>query len=1161
MAEQQRLSKTNNDDVWKHHQIVVIGSGYGGAVAACRLASADQQVTVLERGREWHPGQFPAGDLAALRQFQVSGFDDLGERLTDHRGLYWLHGSRDMNVFSGCGLGGGSLINASVAMEPDARVFDLPGWPEALRGKSMERDEGYLRARDMLQPNPYPTAGAPAPPDGYPALPKIAALERAGGAGASVPLTEVTVRFEGGPNAAGVDQEPCTCCGDCCSGCNVGAKNTLLVNYLSVAAAHDTTSIFTEIDVDTIGKRDGVWTIDARDLTQDPHGKGDTRQLTADVVILAAGTMGSTAILLRSQEASPALQFSTVLGSRFTGNGDTLGFAIDADVVVDGVGELPDGKNADRPAGPCISAFIDQRKEDVPLDQGIVIEDAVVPGLLGGTVARVLATETVYTLWQRILHRKRGRERLLRDALSLGVRARMEKTQAYLVMGHDGGDGRITLDGDGQPTVTWPGARSSAYNALVTARLQTAAANVGGTYLPNPLWSRILHHELITVHPLGGCVMGNDVTSGVVDHEGKVFDRDTEGTGFHDGLYVLDGSIVPTSIGTNPFLTITALAERAVARMIVARGWGSGVVAPAPPPAPPAGPPSFPRTSPSLTLSETFTGTWSETTNPGLVPAGFVQAANDPAAKPFEYHLEITGADVRAVIARPDTTAMRIDGVVHAPDLSPDPLQVSEGELHLLARVPGVQADRHMTYEFPMTATNGDVFWLSGFKLLEPGTVTEVWPGTTTLYITIRRTSATGPIVGIGVLRSTVEDFVELLRSLKVGGAIGHIERLELLAKFGEMFGGRLFHEYGHVVHRSTKMDPHAPPRVRRRLDLPLPEVHPYRSQDGVDLRLTRYNGGDKAVLVLSHGMGANPVTFTLDTIKPNLVEVLYKSGYDVWLQEWRGSTQLPCAETLSFTGDEVASFDHPAAERAVQAITGVTDLHWITHCVGTMTFLMSMMAGKVHPKSLVCSSAGAHPLASLPIRIKTRVHLAEVLRDLRISRLTTDSYKDEGWFQRVFDKLVRLNWVPEDERCTQAVCHRLEFIYGVATHHAAIDEVTHSALHELFGVVNTEMLGHLSEMARQRSLVAADGSNIYMPRLLDALQLPITFIHGKKNGVWLPESSRVTYDTLVANFPNDRDRYKWKPIPCHGHQDLIMGDRSYLDAYPTILEHLKKWV
>src|SRR3974390_1776422 len=118
------------DQLQEHYDAIVVGSGYGGSIAACRLARAGRKVALFERGREIHPGHFPAAVEAAARQVQTSShLGDTG----DPRDLYWFHVGGDMSVFSGCGLGGTSLVNANVALRPDPRVLQDERWPKTLR--------------------------------------------------------------------------------------------------------------------------------------------------------------------------------------------------------------------------------------------------------------------------------------------------------------------------------------------------------------------------------------------------------------------------------------------------------------------------------------------------------------------------------------------------------------------------------------------------------------------------------------------------------------------------------------------------------------------------------------------------------------------------------------------------------------------------------------------------------------------------------------------------------------------------------------------------------------------------------------------------------------------------------------------------------------------
>ncbi|HEY1742719.1 MAG TPA: FAD-binding protein, partial [Granulicella sp.] len=164
------------DQIQNHYEVVVVGSGYGGGIAASRMARAGRKVCVLERGKEFQPGEYPNTELEALGETQTHLPD--GTHLGDRTGLYDLHCNQEIDAVVGCGLGGTSQLNANVSLEAEPRVFDDPRWPtEVVKDLPTLVKKGYDLAREMLKPTVYPT-GEPRPGAGtWPVLPKLAALE------------------------------------------------------------------------------------------------------------------------------------------------------------------------------------------------------------------------------------------------------------------------------------------------------------------------------------------------------------------------------------------------------------------------------------------------------------------------------------------------------------------------------------------------------------------------------------------------------------------------------------------------------------------------------------------------------------------------------------------------------------------------------------------------------------------------------------------------------------------------------------------------------------------------------------------------------------------------------------------------------------------------
>ena len=161
--------------------------------------------------------------------------------------------------------------------------------------------------------------------------------------------------------------------------------------------------------------------------------------------------------------------------------------------------------------------------------------------------------------------------RWLISAVFRAYHGAVQNTQTYLVMTHDDHEGVLALDDD-RLRIIWPNAGKEPIYKKVKNYLYKATEALGGVFLTNPVWAKITGYDLITVHCLGGCIMGEESKDGVVNDKGQVF-SDRDGNGLHEGLYVLDGSIIPTSLGTNPLLTISTISERNIALLAKDYGW------------------------------------------------------------------------------------------------------------------------------------------------------------------------------------------------------------------------------------------------------------------------------------------------------------------------------------------------------------------------------------------------------------------------------------------------------------------------------------------------------------------------------------------------------------------------------------------------------------
>ena len=549
----------------EHFDAVVVGSGFGGSVTSYRLAEAGLDVCLLERGQAYPPGSFPRTPQKMKRNFW-----DPSEGLY---GMFDLWSFDGIDALISSALGGGSIIYANVLLRKDADWFvhenpstgETTTWPVTRE----DLDPHYDRVEDMLNAQRYPFDEPP-----YDQTPKTRELKRAAeqlGLDWHRPNLAVTFANEGEvpvpgepieeehDNLHGRTRTTCRLCGECDIGCNYGSKNTLDYNYLSAAERHGA-DIRTLCEVRSFEPRDDGYAVGYVEHDLERAGTSfDTDALpvhtiTTDRLILSAGTLGSTYLLLKNRDALPGL--SPRLGDRFCGNGDFLGFALDAERTDPETGETVP-RVLDPNEGPVITSTVrvgDALDGGSATGRGFYIQDAGYPAFLSwlyesadvfGTLRRL-----VRTVRQFIRARVTGDTNLSAEIQSLIGGERSATALPLLGMGRDRPTGTFRLE-DGLLATDWRVDESKDYFVRLRKTMKAIAGALGADFLANPTW---LLNRVITVHPLGGCPMGRSPERGVVDEFGEVYN--------HPNLYVADGSVLPGPVGPNPALTIAAVADR-----------------------------------------------------------------------------------------------------------------------------------------------------------------------------------------------------------------------------------------------------------------------------------------------------------------------------------------------------------------------------------------------------------------------------------------------------------------------------------------------------------------------------------------------------------------------------------------------------------------------
>jgi len=555
---------------------IVVGSGFGGAVTACRLAERGQRVLVLERGRWWQPADYP----------RASDDDWIWDHSRPERYNGWLdlRWFRGMGVAQGAGVGGGSLIFANVVVDANPETFEQ-GWPAEITPAELQ--PYYERVARMMNVQTLPSnqttaryrllheaANAAGFERRFRPLPLAVTFDPDWHYGLDDPFSGRHTKTW--MNEHGEMQGTCVHCGNCDIGCQVRAKNTLDVNYLAraerlgadIRPLHMVTAVSPEAGAGG-GYRVQFVRLDG--------GRRTPGSETAPIVVLAAGSLGSTELLLRCRDEHGTLPaLSPRLGRNWSSNADFLTPAVYRGRVI---------SPTRGPTITCAVDFLDGSEHG----ERFFIEDGGFPDMMHNlaepTSARGRRT-TLLMAAQGASDRAAAMERTLRHTVALvragrqwnvpwrrAVRALarwggredpLNNVMPWFAQGVDAADGVLYLGrtwrgrGRHELRMRWDVRRSRAViDAIIAMHTRLSRATGGRVRVP-PSWSMMRH--LVTPHPLGGCNMGTTPANGVVNHRGEVFG--------YPGLYVADGAIVPRALGLNPSKTIAALAERIVHLMM-----------------------------------------------------------------------------------------------------------------------------------------------------------------------------------------------------------------------------------------------------------------------------------------------------------------------------------------------------------------------------------------------------------------------------------------------------------------------------------------------------------------------------------------------------------------------------------------------------------------
>ncbi|MBI2374602.1 MAG: GMC family oxidoreductase [Deltaproteobacteria bacterium] len=522
---------------------LIVGSGFGGSVSACRLVEKGYKVGILEAGRRFRSNDFPDTNYA-LRDYLFA--PSLG-----CFGIQRLTLLSDVMVLSGAGVGGGSLVYANTLLIPTDETFKNSGW---LPGRDW---------REVLRPH-YQTVlrmlGAAEVPEDFPADLAIKRAAEKLGRGASFRRQQVGVYF--GQSGKEVDdpyfggkgpkRTGCTFCGGCMVGCRFGAKNTLDKNYLYFAEAGGARVIPSTLAIGISEIPGGGYAVETRPT----DGSDDRTVFRARRVILSAGVLGTMRLLMESRRRGTLARLSRMLGKKVSTNNEAI------------IGATARNANIDYSRGVAIGSSV-----HISADTHV----EAVRYSAGSSALSILAT-LLTDGGSGAPRQLRFLDEIVRHptdfARSFDKRKWAERTVILLCMQSKESELELDL---GHPWY-WPfsrtivsrrsqrGVRIPTYIPEANAFARKVAEVIDG--IPTSALNEVLLDVPTTAHILGGAPMGRTPDDGLIDDHHQVFG--------HEGLYVIDGSSVPSNLGVNPSLTISAMAEYAMSQIATRTdaAWG-----------------------------------------------------------------------------------------------------------------------------------------------------------------------------------------------------------------------------------------------------------------------------------------------------------------------------------------------------------------------------------------------------------------------------------------------------------------------------------------------------------------------------------------------------------------------------------------------------------
>ncbi|GMI65940.1 hypothetical protein HRI_000263300 [Hibiscus trionum] len=1104
-------------DIEDGYDAVVVGSGYGGSVAACRLSQAGVKVCLVEKGRKWEAKDFPTDSFQMMSATRMENHN-LGVSFGARDALFQVYEENDSLAAAACGLGGGSLVNAGVMVPTPVRARRNPKWP-----KEWERewDSCQASAATMLRiqsvPIQFPVAKV---------MEEIGVGELQGIVPDSLKLS---MNFDVEDSASRLPKhqisDTCIACGNCLSGCPYNAKNSTDKNYL-VSATQAGCTIKTECEVQYVIKnpfeagQDGKiggrrWFVYLNEIDY----------IKADFVILSAGVFGTTAILFKSQ--TRGLKLSEALGSGFCCNGNTVAYLAGSSGPLNAYGldrkQLSKIPIQARP-GPSISSSYSS-------SLGFTIQSAVLPAAYPYILFKGILTfgwPTGYWFFHGVI-----------DKLKHLIGSKSSQAMVLLAMGHEKSDGKIAFEKETDKIYFNP-----PHDPLLPQKVeafQRITKKLGGILFMSK-------YRSTSVHLLGGCNASSDFSNGVCSPKGQVFNPEAPGL-VHQGLYVCDASLIPCSVGVNPCLTIATAAEHVCKHIVKdilkyksqnCTDFVSKMVDQNP----------CKETHNNLKSRETSYVSAKETLR------GYVGGMPCTASLVMKINLQNrNNDDVSNRFTRKShpTLKGKVGGYVVFRAVEKDKLHIIDGEVDMFEEDCRSPYTRYMHYHLLLATSSGSRYVLEGKKIMNPFPFALYsWSETTTLYVTFKRVAGEGEGLNLkGELRISMIELLKSLFSLEGNGK----------GRFINLFASNLLRTYilqiPHQCNKEYLTD------SSNNSSYPASTFHQIKTEDGCIIGCRQWNFDQsrwnlkeekQPVLLLN---GHSTESFFLPTEPNDLIRTLLAEGHEVWLLESRLHVSNP---SNNFTIEEIGRYDIPPVIDKICEIHGSsTKVHVVAHCVGGLSIHIALLGGHVSPTriaSLCCTNSSMFFKLTTLATVKMWLPLVPIsmalLGENKILPMLETS--KASLRHRLLISIVR--WVPRCERCTCDECEVFSGIFGNAFWHQNITSTMH---HWLNKQSNTKIplaaFPHLRKICKSGFVVDSKGNNSYLIHP-ERMAVSTLYISGGRSILVTPETSFLANKYVKMHQPGFR--HERVVVDGYGHSDLLIGEESCKEVFPHILSHIR---